>query len=71
MAETNLINSVGDFTNPYQQTYPDTCAIKSQQLIMNDFESIQIGPNHGFENQRTEILTHDNFELKNISNGIE
>lgn len=37
MAETNLINSVGDFTNPYQQTYPDTCAIKSQQLIMNDF----------------------------------
>lgn len=31
-----------DFTmemdaNPYMQTYPDTCAIKSQQLILNDF----------------------------------
>lgn len=37
MADVNLISSVGDFTNPYQQTYPDTCAIKSQQLIMNDF----------------------------------
>lgn len=44
---------------------------KVGQLIMNDFESVQIGPNHGFENQRTEILTHDNFELKNISNGVE
>ncbi len=27
----------GEVTNPYQQTYPDTCAIKSQQLILNDF----------------------------------
>ncbi len=41
------------------------------QLIMNNFESVQVGPNHGFENQRTEILTHDNYDLKNISNGIE
>ena len=31
MAETNLISSVGDFTNPYQQTYPDTCAIKRSE----------------------------------------
>ena len=37
MDEKLTINTVGDFTNPYQQTYPDTCAIKSQQLIMNDF----------------------------------
>ena len=37
MADINSITTVGDFTNPYQQTYPDTCAIKSQQLIMNDF----------------------------------
>lgn len=41
------------------------------QLIMNDFNSIQIGPNHGFENQNTEILTHDGYELKNITNGLE
>lgn len=44
---------------------------KVGQLIMNDFELIQIGPNHGFENQRTEILTHEEYELKNISNGVE
>lgn len=44
---------------------------KAGQLIMNNFESVQIGPNHGFENQRTEILTHDNYDLKNISNGVE
>ena len=37
MDENLTIKTVGDFTNPYQQTYPDTCAIKSQQLIMNDF----------------------------------
>lgn len=24
---------VGDAVNPYQQTYADTCAIKSQQII--------------------------------------
>lgn len=41
------------------------------QLIMNNFQSVQIGPNHGFENQHTEILTHDNYDLKNISNGLE
>ena len=26
-----------DFVNPIQQQYPDTCAIKSQQLILQDF----------------------------------
>lgn len=26
-----------DFINPIQQQYPDTCAIKSQQLILQDF----------------------------------
>lgn len=41
------------------------------QLIMNHFQSVQIGPNHGFENQNTEILTHENYDLKNISNGVE
>lgn len=30
-------NIVGDFENPYQQQYSDTCAIKSQQLILQDF----------------------------------
>lgn len=39
-------------------------------LIMNDFKSIQVGPNHGFENQNTEILTHDEYKLKNITNGL-
>lgn len=28
---------IGNVTNPYLQMYKDTCAIKSQQLIMNDF----------------------------------
>jgi LysM repeat protein len=41
------------------------------QLIMNNFQSVQIGPNHGFENQNTEILTHEEYDLKNISNGVE
>ena len=35
MPETN--NLIGDVVNPYQQTYADTCAIKSQQIILNDF----------------------------------
>lgn len=28
---------VGDAINPYQQSYADTCAIKSQQIILNEF----------------------------------
>lgn len=37
---SDIVNAnalVGEVTNPYQQTYVDTCAIKSQQLILNDF----------------------------------
>lgn len=30
-------NLIGDAVNPYQQQYSDTCAIKSQQIIMNEF----------------------------------
>lgn len=33
----DLINGVGNYINPYKQAYSDTCAIKSQQLILNDF----------------------------------
>ena len=28
---------IGNPMNPYQQSYSDTCAIKSQQLILSDF----------------------------------
>jgi len=41
------------------------------QLIMNYFEPVQIGPNHGFENQHTEIITHDDYQLTNIRHIIE
>lgn len=41
--------------NPYQQLYPDTCAIKSQQLILNDFgipcsedDLVQFSIEHGW-----------------------
>lgn len=40
MADLNLNNYtgvIGDFYNPYQQEGIDTCAIKSQQIIMKDF----------------------------------
>jgi len=40
------------------------------QLIMNKFENVQIGPNHGFENQHVEILTHEDYQLKNINSGL-
>lgn len=30
-------NVIGDVINPYQQSYDDTCAIKSQQLILEKF----------------------------------
>lgn len=41
------------------------------QMLMNDFECIQVGTNHGYENHRTEILSYDNYELINITNGLE
>lgn len=28
---------IGDASNPYQQSYLDTCAIKSQQIILNEY----------------------------------
>lgn len=44
-----------DFVNPIQQQYPDTCAIKSQQLILKDFgidvsetECVQYCYDHGW-----------------------
>ena len=40
MAETNLVDCnkiIGESYNPVLQQYEDTCAIKSQQLILNDF----------------------------------
>ena len=46
---------VGDISNPYQQNYSDTCAIKSQQLILNDFgipvsedQCVQYSIEHGW-----------------------
>lgn len=43
--------------NPYMQTYADTCAIKSQQLILNDFgipctedELVRYSAEHGWYN---------------------
>lgn len=43
--------------NPYLQSYPDTCAIKSQQLILNDFgiectedDLVQYSAEHGWYN---------------------
>lgn len=35
--DTNELNIIGNPENIYQQQYSDTCAIKSQQLILNDF----------------------------------
>lgn len=55
MADLELNGVVGDFTNPIQQNYSDTCAIKSQQLILNDFgipvtedQCIQYSIEHGW-----------------------
>lgn len=46
---------IGTPNNPYQQTYGDTCAIKSQQLILNDFgvavsedQLVQYSAEHGW-----------------------
>lgn len=37
MAETNNIEIIGLPGDEYHQQYPDTCAIKSQQIILNEF----------------------------------
>ena len=46
---------IGTPNNPYQQEYNDTCAIKSQQLILNDFgiavtedQLVQYSADHGW-----------------------
>ena len=55
MADIELNGGFGDFTNPIQQTYSDSCAIKSQQLILNDFgipvtedQCVQYSIEHGW-----------------------
>ena len=55
MADLKLNGIVGDFDNPTQQAYGDTCAIKSQQLILNDFgipvtedQCVQYSIEHGW-----------------------
>jgi len=60
MANINLKDysgMIGTPTNPYQQAYNDTCAIKSQQLILNDFgvpvtedQLVQYSAEHGWYN---------------------
>ncbi|MEZ4889219.1 MAG: LysM peptidoglycan-binding domain-containing protein [Crocinitomicaceae bacterium] len=37
------------------------------QLIMNNFDSKQVGGGHGYENKNVEILSNQNFDLINIS----
>lgn len=55
MADKEINGVVGDFNNPIQQNYSDTCAIKSQQLILNDFgipvtedQCVQYSIEHGW-----------------------
>lgn len=58
MAELNLNDysgMIGTPNNPYQQAYNDTCAIKSQQLILNEFgvpvtedQLVQYSAEHGW-----------------------
>lgn len=37
MAELNIDGVVGNPVNPYLQQYSDTCAVKSQQIILHEF----------------------------------
>lgn len=37
LCDVKLKNSMEEMNNPIQQAYADTCAIKSQQLILNEF----------------------------------
>lgn len=67
---------MGEYYNPeVQQQYPDTCAIKSQQLIMEDFgmdvtedELVQIAGEHGWYNGGGTMPQNvgDLLELANI-----
>ncbi len=60
MERLNINGVVGDITNPYEQNYDDTCAIKSQQLILKDFginvtedQCVQYSKEHGWYNGGT------------------
>jgi len=60
MADLNIKDYngiIGNPVNPYQQAYDDTCAIKSQQLILNEFgipvtedQLVQYSMEHGWYN---------------------
>lgn len=67
---------VGDFSNPTQQAYGDTCAIKSQQLILNEFgipvtedQCVQYSIEHGwYANDGTGTKFEDIGNLLNDAN---
>lgn len=53
----NFEGVIGNPVNPYAQTYSDTCAIKSQQIILNEFgvpvtedQLVQYSVDHGWYN---------------------
>lgn len=60
MADFSYLNYegvAGNVVNPYQQQYNDTCAIKSQQLILNEYgipvtedQLVQYSAEHGWYN---------------------
>lgn len=41
------------------------------ELIMNDFKTTQLGPQHGSENKNYYILSQREFEMVNVTNGIK
>lgn len=55
MADLKFNGVVGDYINPIQQNYSDSCAIKSQQLILNEYgvpvteeQCVQYSIEHGW-----------------------
>lgn len=71
--EERIPNIVGDISNPYQQNYIDTCAIKSQQIILNEFgvpvtedQCVQYSIEHGwYTNDGTGTNPYDVGKLLN------
>ena len=71
--EERIPNIVGDISNPYQQIYIDTCAIKSQQIILNEFgvpvtedQCVQYSIEHGwYTNDGTGTNPYDVGKLLN------
>lgn len=41
------------------------------QLIMNDFQNVQVGSGNGYENTRAFIISQREYELINMANGIK